>query len=210
MWSRLEKAVAVVGSAAISVLGLFAITRRSSRALGDAEDDHQQHVLEVAADAFRLGDVKRGEKILEELPLEQRTLARCTRAVKKRYLKGGADTSSKHQPWKSWEQVSDYHLYAPLVAEPMFGKTPKGHPYTDVTINTSRTTDLVDHSVTDWTVILGDLGPTESYPDGEYRYLVSGQTASPSQSAALRQLGYDVVIPCNNVPLSGRRRRTRR
>ena len=205
MWTRLEKAIAVVGSAAISALGLFAITRRSSRAFGDSDwpdDDVQAHVLNVAKDAFLTDDVKRAEKILEELPIEQRTIARCTKASNKRYGKGDRQ--------KGWIQRSRYQLYRPFVADPKHGQEPLQYPYTDVTVVTQKSISTNDGTVTNWIDILGELAPTIRHPQGTQRFLVSGQQERASQTAALRRLGYNIVIPCSNVPLSGRRTRRRR
>jgi len=189
------KTMITIGAFVAGVVGLLAFVgrRRSRRTIGNAES---RGVLDVAADAFMEGDVSRGESILTELPEEQRTIARCTRARKKRYEKGNN--------WKGWKQISTYRLYKPLVADPLHSKGPHQHPYTEVTVNASRTTNLDDGSVADWIAVLGELGPTEDYPEGEYRFLVSGQQKA-SHSAALRNLGYDIVVPCNNVSLSGDR-----
>jgi hypothetical protein len=150
----------------------------------------------IAADAFRVGDVKRGEEILRELPESERTVARCTRAKRKRYYKdiGG------------WDQVSDYRLYRPLIASPVIGHgEPSNFPYKKITVGVSK------DSQKSWVVVLGDLGPTKKHPkDGEQRYLVNEEMIRPSQTAALNKLGYDVVVPCANVPLSGHRLRRKR
>jgi len=187
------KAAITIGAFIASVAGLLVLVgrRRARRTIGDAES---HDVLAVAADAFMEGDVSRGEAILTELPEERRTIARCLVARKKRYEKGNN--------WKGWKQISTYRLYKPLVADPLYGSAPRRHPYTEVTINATRTTNLDDGDVTDWVTVLGELGPTEDYPEGEYRFLVSGQQKA-SHSKALQRLGYDVVVPCSNAPLSG-------
>lgn len=188
------------GALIVGASGLFVLLSRRKRTRSQLADSNED-VLAVAADAFLAHDIKRGEQILEELPEADRPIARCIRATKKRWKKG--------PNWKGWEQVSHYRLYKPLVMEPMYGRerTPENFPYTKVTINASKTTDTNDGMVTDWITVLGDLGPTEAYPEGEYRYLRSGQQDSASHSQALRELGYPFIIPCSNVPLSGRLRR---
>lgn len=181
-------ATIIVGSAVVGgLLALFA--RRKPRGkLGDAAD---RGVLDVAADAFMMGDIKRGEEILDQLPEERRTLARCLKARRKRYYKG-----------QGWDQVSDYQLYKPLVASPIIGSAgPVDHPYTKITVGASRST-TPGKPANEWVVVLGDLGPTVNYPEGEMRYLTN--KAQPvSHRATLNELGYDVVVPCANQALSG-------
>lgn len=192
------KAVLAIGTFVAGVAGLLILANRRRRAprraIGDAAS---RGVLDVAADAFMEGDIARGEEVLKQLPEKQRTLARCIRARKKRYEKGDY--------WKGWKQISQYRLYRPLVMDPLHGSTPKQHAYTEVTVNATRETNLADGNVTDWITVLGDLGPTENYPEGEYRFLVSEQRLNTSHRDTLRRLGYDVVVPCGNVPLSGMR-----
>jgi hypothetical protein len=188
-------ATIVGGFVAGGLLALLA-RRKSHGKLGDAAD---RGVLDVAADAFMMGDIKRGEEILDQLPEERRTLARCTRAKRKRYFK-----NSGYFKGSNWDQVSDYRLYKPLVAAPVIGDAgPIDHPYTRVTVGASRSV-FPDKSVSDWVVVLGDLGPTAKYPDprGETRYLVN-EAQPVSHRATLNKLGYDVVVPCENQPLSG-------
>lgn len=192
------KAAIVVGALVAGAVGLLAFfshrgRRARRRAIGDGGS---RGVLEVAADAFMEGDIKRGEEVLAELPEKQRLIARCTRARKKRYEKGDG--------WKSTKQISTYQLYRPFVADPLHGTEPKQHPYTKVTVNAMRTTDLEDGNVSDWIAVIGELGPTKRFPDpeGEHRMLVSEQTRKASHRDVLYRLGYDVVVPCGNVPLS--------
>ena len=180
------KTAAIIGLFITGGLLALLARRKPHGKLGDAAD---RDVLDIAADAFMMGDIKRGEAILDQLPEERRTLARCTRAKRKRYFGGNG-----------WDQVSDYRLYKPLIASPAIGIGPLDHPYTKITVGASRSTS--PKPTKDWVVVLGDLGPTAKYPEGEQRYLVN--KAQPvSHRATLNELGYDVVVPCANRPLSG-------
>ncbi len=202
-----NKMLIVAGALAACGTAGFFVRRRVGRGRTLAEAAYGidvAGVLEVAADAFMSNGIKDGEQVLAELPEKDRTIARCTVAKKRRYEKG--------PDWKGWVQRSEYRLYKPLVADSLFGAgEPIQYPYTNVTVVAHKTTNTRDDSITDYITVLGDLGATAKYPEGEYRYLLSNQVdGTPSHKKVLRGLGYTVVVPCGNVPLSGRVRRRRK
>lgn len=192
-----------VGVGAIALFG-----RRSRRGLGDARDvSDPRGVRAIAADAFIEGDLTRGKQILDQLPEEERTVARCVRARKRQYIKGTG--------WKGWKQASTYRLYAPFVAKPLYGDSTT-HPYTSIDVVTEHIgaddgkVIISQYKNVDSVTIIGDMGATPKHANGETRFLVHTTQKQASHREALAAIGYDTVVPCTNVPLSGRRHRRSR
>jgi hypothetical protein len=163
--------------------------KRRRKRLG--EEVTAADIKSAAVDMFLEGKIARGEQVLDELPVEQRDVARCVRA--------------KH-PQPSWgqgagTQQSLYQLYKPIIDA-------KGREHHVISVSSSKTYNEV---------LITPIDPRtveRKYPIVDFSAKLPNEytKGTTSHREALKNAGYSTVVPCANVALSGRRvrRRSRR